>query len=106
MDYKTESLSVTQARIKTPYEDTQLAFYAALLEDDHLRAFYVNVGERGETKFVEQPQVQAAREALALGILDDLRRIGEGAALQPLGEGMVCERCAARGLCRKDFWQE
>ncbi len=105
MDYKTESLSVTQARIKTPFEDTQLAFYAALLEDDHLRAFYVNVGERGETKFVEQPQVQAAREALALGILDDLRRIGEGAALQPLGEGMVCERCAARGLCRKDFWQ-
>lgn len=106
MDYKTESLSVTQARIKTPYEDTQLSFYAVLMEDDHLRAFYVNVGERGETKFVEQPQVQEAREALALGILDDLRRIGEGAALQPLGEGMVCERCAARGLCRKDFWQE
>lgn len=105
MDYKTESLANTQARIKTPYEDTQLAFYAALLEDDHLRAYYVNVGERGETKFIEQPQVQAAREALALGILDDLRRIGEGAALQPLGEGVVCERCAARGLCRKDFWQ-
>lgn len=105
MDYKTESLTKTQARIKTPYEDTQLAFYAALLEDDNLRAFYVNVGERGETKFVEQPQVQAAREALALGILDDLRRIGEGEALQPLGEGMVCEHCAARGLCRKDFWQ-
>lgn len=106
MDYKTEALATTQARIKTPLEDTQLAFYAALLEDDSLRALYVNVGERGETKFVEQPAVQAAREALVQGILDDMRRIGEGAPLPALGEGLVCERCAARGLCRKDFWAE
>ena len=27
------------------------------------------------------------------------------AALTALGEGMVCEHCAARGLCRKDFWE-
>lgn len=106
MDYKTESASVTAARVKQPLEDTQLAFYAALLEDDSLRAAYVNVGERGETKFIEQPAVLEAREALAQGILDDLRRIGEGAPLPALGEGMVCEWCAARGLCRKDFWPE
>jgi ATP-dependent helicase/nuclease subunit B len=24
--------------------------------------------------------------------------------LPALGEGMACEYCAARGLCRKDFW--
>ena len=105
MDYKTESESVTSARVKAPLEDTQLAFYAALLEDDSLRAAYVNVGERGETAFIEQTEVEPAREALVHGILDDLRRIGEGAPLQALGEGTVCEWCAARGLCRKDFWQ-
>lgn len=104
MDYKTEALTGTQARVKLPFEDTQLAFYAALLEDDTLRAAYVNVGERGETKFIEQPQVLAARDALVQGVRDDLRRIGEGERLQALGEGQACAYCAARGLCRRDFW--
>ena len=102
--HKTEGLAGTQARVKLPFEDTQLAFYAALLQDDSLRAAYVNVGERGETKFIEQPQVLAARDALVQGVQDDLRRIGEGAPLQALGEGQACAYCAARGLCRKDFW--
>jgi ATP-dependent helicase/nuclease subunit B len=48
--------------------------------------------------------VVAARDALVHGIVSDLRRIGDGAALPALGEGAVCEHCAARGLCRKDFW--
>lgn len=104
MDYKTENLQKTDARIKQPFEDTQLAFYAALLHDDELRAAYVNVGERGETRFKEQPLVLQARDALVHGILDDLRRIGEGAPLPALGEGAVCDHCAARGLCRKDSW--
>ena len=104
MDYKTENVQKTNTRIKQPMEDTQLAFYAALLHDDELRAAYVNVGERGETKFKEQRFVLQVRNALVLGIVDDLRRIGEGAALPALGEGAVCDYCAARGLCRKDSW--
>ncbi|MFY8102806.1 MAG: RecB family exonuclease, partial [Ramlibacter sp.] len=104
MDYKTGSVAGIQARVKLPFEDTQLAFYAALLGDDTVRAAYVSVGERGETKFIEQPQVLAARDALVQGVLDDLRRIGEGERLQALGEGQACTYCAARGLCRKDFW--
>ena len=104
MDYKTGSVAGIQARVKLPFEDTQLAFYAALLGDDTVRAAYVSVGERGETKFIEQPQVLAARDALVQGVLDDLHRIGEGERLQALGEGQACTYCAARGLCRKDFW--
>ncbi|MEJ7929576.1 PD-(D/E)XK nuclease family protein [Ramlibacter sp. AN1015] len=104
MDYKTESDTVTAARVKNPSEDTQLAFYAALLEDDTLRAAYVNVGERGITRVIEQEQVHEARDALVEGILHDLSRIAGGAPLPALGEGQVCEWCAARGLCRKDFW--
>ncbi|WP_318532665.1 PD-(D/E)XK nuclease family protein [Ramlibacter tataouinensis] len=104
MDYKTESRSVTAERVRGAGEDTQLAFYAALLEDDSLRAAYVNVGERGKTEILEQPAVVQARDALVEGILHDLRRIAEGAALPALGEGRACEFCAARGLCRRDFW--
>jgi len=104
MDYKTEARGTSTDRVKQPGEDTQLAFYAALLDDDTLRAAYVNVGERGETKTLEQHAVVEARDLLVQGILDDIRRIGEGDPLMALGEGKVCEFCSARGLCRKDFW--
>jgi ATP-dependent helicase/nuclease subunit B len=106
LDYKTEALAATTDRVKLAHEDTQLAFYAALLADDTLRAAYVNVGERGATKTVEQPDVVEARDALIEGITDDLRRIAGGALLPALGEGRACEFCAARGLCRKDAWHE
>ena len=105
LDYKTESQSVTRDRIKTPLEDTQIAFYAALLPHDTLRAAYVNVGEKSGTELVEQKDVVHARDALVEGLLHDMRCIADGAALPALGEGVACELCAARGLCRKDFWE-
>ncbi|WP_285410860.1 PD-(D/E)XK nuclease family protein [Variovorax sp. efr-133-TYG-130] len=106
IDYKTESASVSKERVKDPTEDTQLAFYAALVADDTLRAAYVNVGEKSSgTQTVEQPAVVEARDALVAGIIHDFTRIAQGAPLPPLGEGAVCDYCAARGLCRKDFWE-
>lgn len=106
IDYKTESAATTKERIKEPTEDTQLAFYAALVADDTLRAAYVNVGEKSSgTQTFAQPDVVDARDALVVGLIDDFTRIAAGAALPALGEGMVCEHCAARGLCRRDFWE-
>ena len=104
MDYKTEAPGKSTKRAGQPSEDTQLAFYAALLGDDTLRAAYVNVGERGETKTIEQKFIVEARDLLVEGILDELARIEAGAALPALGEGQVCDFCAARGLCRRDSW--
>ena len=106
IDYKTESDAVTKNRIKTGSEDTQLAFYGALLSHDTLRAAYVNVGERGETKMYEQTEVVHLRDLLLEGIQHDFARIAQGAPMPALGEGAVCDYCAARGLCRKDFWNE
>ncbi len=107
IDYKTESAATTRERVKEPTEDTQLAFYAALMADDTLRAAYVNVGEKSSgTQTFEQGAVVEARDALVAGLIDDFTRIAEGAALPALGEGAVCEHCAARGLCRKDFWED
>ena len=105
IDYKTESASKTKQRIADGAEDTQLAFYAALLGTERLRAAYVNVGERGETATWEQKDVLTLRELLRAGIRSDLGRIAAGTPLPALGEGPVCDFCAARGLCRKDFWQ-
>lgn len=106
IDYKTESDSVTRQRIKSGAEDTQLAFYAALLSHDTLRAAYVNVGERGETQMHEQDEVVHLRDVLIEGIQHDMARIAAGAPLPALGEGTVCEFCAVRGLCRKDYWAD
>ncbi|WP_298211298.1 PD-(D/E)XK nuclease family protein [Acidovorax sp.] len=105
IDYKTESDSVTRQRIKAGTEDPQLAFYAALLSHDTLRAAYVNVGERGETQMHEQDEVVLLRDVLVEGIQHDMARIADGAPLPALGEGSVCDYCAVRGLCRKDFWE-
>ena len=106
LDYKTESPQKTRDRVKHPTEDTQLAFYAALQPDDTVRAAYINIGEREGTLPVEQHDVVAVRDALIEGILHDMRRIREGAPLPALGEGAVCDYCAARGLCRRDSWSD
>ncbi len=106
IDYKTENDAVTRKRIGAGAEDTQLAFYAALLSHDTLRAAYVNVGERGETQMHEQEEVVHLRDLLVEGILHDFERIAAGDPMPALGEGMVCEYCSARGLCRKDFWND
>lgn len=108
IDYKTENRKKTSERVKLPFEDTQLAFYAALLGAPELRGGYLSLtdGRNGgddAALLVEQPELLAARDALLEGIVSDLDRIAAGARLPALGEGATCEHCAARGLCRKDF---
>ena len=88
-----------------PSEDTQLAFYGALLEDDTLAAAYLNVGERSGTEAVVHADVTHTRDALVAAVLDDMQRIAQGEPMAALGEGSGCDFCNARGLCRRDFWQ-
>lgn len=106
LDYKTEPSAKTKARVKNALEDTQIAFYAALLPEDSLRAAYINVGEREGTELAEQKDIVAARDALIEGIVTDMERIAQGRALPALGEGAACDYCQARGVCRKDFWSQ
>ena len=104
MDYKTEARATTQARIKAGSEDTQLAFYAALLADDTLAAAYINLGEKEPTKTYGQSDIVHLRDGLIESILSDVSRIAAGAPMPALGEGKACDYCSARGMCRKDFW--
>ncbi len=107
MDYKTESDTASKAKTKIAAEDTQLAFYAALMgtdgTDDDLHAAYINLAER-TCKTTPQTNVLAARDAVLQGITVDVQRIHAGHTMPALGEGSACEYCAARGLCRKDMW--
>ena len=105
VDYKTESLQKSKARVALPGEDTQLAFYGALLEDDRLEAAYLNVGERSGTGKVVHEDVTHTRDELIAGLLADMQRIARGEPMAALGEGTGCDFCNARGLCRRDFWK-
>lgn len=110
IDYKTEGRQKTIDRKKQIDEDVQLAFYAALLPDQPVRAAYLSitdqrgVGEKAATWMLEHPDVATAADRLLQGIQNDLDRIAAGAPLPALGESPVCDHCEARGLCRKDFW--
>jgi ATP-dependent helicase/nuclease subunit B len=116
IDYKTESEQTTRDRVKNPLEDTQLAFYAALMQrepardladsqsQDALQAAYLNISDRDVSRLFEQASLDEARDGLLHGLRHDLDRIVQGAELPALGEGRVCETCAVRGLCRKDMW--
>jgi ATP-dependent helicase/nuclease subunit B len=106
MDYKTESLQATKGRMEQPLEDTQLAFYAVLLPGRELQAAYLNISERGEVRRVEHEELALGAHLLQEAIESEMQRIAQGAPLPALGEGRVCDYCAARGLCRRDQWSE
>ena len=105
IDYKTEPLARTRDRIKAGNEDTQLPFYALLSGADAPRAAYLNLAEREAPSLHELPELPMLAAQLYEGMAYDLARIAAGEPLPALGEGSVCDRCEARGLCRKDFWK-
>ena len=105
IDYKTGSLQGLRARVASPLEDTQLAFYAAL-EPAATTAIYLALDDPKAPVAVEHPEVADSAAALVDGLAGELARLRAGAGLPALGEGRVCETCEARGLCRRDDWAE
>ncbi|MDO4769941.1 MAG: PD-(D/E)XK nuclease family protein, partial [Brachymonas sp.] len=109
LDYKSGNAQQIRARIRQPDEHAQLLFYAALLAPEAgetVRAAYLTIGEDGSTTLQEQPEADAHVPPLLQRIAQDLSAIAAGVALPALGQGRVCDSCAARGLCRRDFREE
>ncbi|WP_395702895.1 PD-(D/E)XK nuclease family protein [Aquabacterium sp.] len=109
IDYKTGSQAGLKEKLREPLEDTQLAFYAAqVLSSDHppdaLVACYLGLDERDGIAELPHPDVAASAEALLQGLAGEWSRLQAGEPLQALGEGMACDFCEARGLCRRDHW--
>jgi ATP-dependent helicase/nuclease subunit B len=113
LDYKTGGLVALEQRVATPFEDTQLAFYAALLlgstagppgGEAEVKAAYLAMDGAGAPLRVEHEDVQTSARALVLGLAGEWQRMQAGTPLPALGEGPVCQHCEARGLCRRDHW--
>ncbi len=110
IDYKTDSGQAADGLSKAPEEDVQLAFYAALLatesEAGRVQAGYLHVtdGKDAPAKLHLHPAIEPAADALLGSIAEDFEAMRAGKAMAALGEGAACTHCAARGLCRRDFW--
>jgi ATP-dependent helicase/nuclease subunit B len=107
IDYKTSRSDTLKQRLRDPLEDTQLAFYAALLgAPPSLAALYLALDERNAPREVAHDDVAASAAALLDGIAADLAQMRAGTGLAALGEDPVCGHCEMRGLCRRDHWSE
>lgn len=110
LDYKTTAKAALQARVKVPTEDTQLAFYAAMLilqeqQMPGLAAGYLSLEDRQVT-LVEHPDVERSARALIAGLVDDMQRMAHGHPMLALGDAQACDYCRCRGLCRRDHWDD
>ena len=94
--------------VRTPLEDTQLAFYATLLTDEPHepppRAIYLAIDERKPPREIEHADVALSAALLVEGLAADLAELRAGAGAPALGEGESCAHCDARGLCRRAHW--
>jgi len=109
IDYKTGSAAALRELVAEPLEDTQLAFYAALMARQSdavgdIAACYLPLDAGDTVKAIEHVDVEFSAEQLVEGIGIDLARLRAGAPMPALGEAGACEHCDARGLCRRDHW--
>lgn len=103
IDYKTRAPDTLRAEQKKRGEDVQLPAYVSLYGTEVAQAEYLSV-DQDEVKEVTIPNIAA----LATSNVERLRELfgamRAGAALPAQGVSKACERCEARGLCRRDVW--
>ena len=110
LDYKSSGSAGLRERMRQPLEDTQLAFYAALLANAQgmppggLQAAYLALDGREGVSLLTHADAVTNAAHLVGGIAADFSRLHAGAALPALGEGSACTYCRSRGLCRRDHW--
>ena len=109
IDYKTVKADKLKRQVREPLEDTQLAFYAALLSaqaEGPLQACYLALDDDERVVEVPHADVRHSAEVLVRELGSEFARLRAGAPLPALGEEPTCEHCEARGLCRRDHWPQ
>ncbi|UXH76430.1 PD-(D/E)XK nuclease family protein [Roseateles amylovorans] len=108
LDYKTGSVKSLKDKVADPLEDTQLAVYAVLMgaEDGRpVRAEYLALDDAKGPVAIEHEDVETTASVMLDGLGEDLMAIRRGDPLPALGEGVACDYCEMRGLCRRDDWE-
>ncbi len=108
IDYKAKSHSQLKNNLKDPGEDVQLPVYVALAEAAHperavAEAAYLAI-ERDSIKPAPYPEAQAAGQHHVMRLQKIFEQMHAAAPLPAQGIELVCNRCEARGLCRRDHW--
>lgn len=105
IDYKARHVQALQKKLVQPGEDVQLAVYAALAEVNLpvADAAYLAI-MRDEVKAVNYPEPETAGSENIARLQFMFESLYAGARLPAQGVDSVCERCAVRGVCRKDYW--
>jgi ATP-dependent helicase/nuclease subunit B len=103
IDYKTGSVQALKNKVAEPLEDTQLAFYGALVPGVE-SALYLALDDAKAPLEIEHAGVAETAVVLVGQLSGEMARLRQGAGLPALGEGAVCDTCEARGLCRRDHW--
>jgi ATP-dependent helicase/nuclease subunit B len=106
IDYKTRSVKALQDSLLDPGEDVQLGVYALLWGKAVSEAVFLSVDRRE----VEAVAPKQAIQVLAQGTRERLAAMFDAlaaeAGLRAQGTEGACEYCDARGLCRKDHWDD
>jgi ATP-dependent helicase/nuclease subunit B len=106
IDYKTRSVKALQDSLLVPGEDVQLGVYALLWGEAVTEAMFLSV-DRREVEAVEPKQdIQALARATGARLTAMFDALAAGAGLPAQGTVAACEYCDARGLCRKDHWDD
>jgi ATP-dependent helicase/nuclease subunit B len=115
LDFKARDAAALRREQKDPGEAVQLLFYGLLLDPPAAEAAYLSLQAprdprdptAGVATLIAAPAPFADNVALLeQRIVEDLRRIGVGAALPASGAETVCRRCELRSLCRHGFTAE
>jgi ATP-dependent helicase/nuclease subunit B len=87
-------------------EDVQLAVYALLWGTAVSEAMFLSIERREVEAVTPEQEVSALAQATRarLGAMFDA--LAAGARLPAQGTEGACEYCDARGLCRKDHWDD
>ncbi len=108
IDYKARNPGALKQKLNQAGEDVQLGVYAALAEAINPEqgvsdAAYLSI-DRDKVEKISHPDAETAGadNMQRLHIMFDA--LYAGARLPAQGADSVCERCAVRGLCRKDYW--
>lgn len=102
LDYKTGQAKKLREALSIPGEDVQLPFYALLCPDAG-EAAYIVFDKEIEQISPEQPLPDLST-AVAARLARLLEALTDGTALPAHGDSVSCEYCAARVLCRRDYW--